>query len=76
MAVELARRALPVAVVLDVGLERAQELAAVLALGPLDRLQQAVAVEPQRVVVLKREQEGERAEVLVAGDLGGVPVGE
>ena len=61
MAVELPGRPLPVAVVLDVRLERAQELAAVLALGALDRLQEAVAVEPQRVLVLKREQQGERA---------------
>ena len=76
VAVELAGRALPVAVVLDERLQRAQQLAAVLALGALDRLQEAVAVEAQRVVVLEREQQGEGAEVAVRGDVGGVAVGE
>src|SRR5690606_12881886 len=52
VAVELARGPLPIAVVLDERLERPQQLAAVLALGPLDRVEQAVAVEAQRVVVL------------------------
>ena len=43
MAVEPAGGALPVAVVLDECLERAQELAAVLALGALDGIEQTVA---------------------------------
>ncbi len=46
------------------------ELVAVVALGSLDGVEDAVAVDAQRVVVLEREQEGERAEVLVGRNLG------
>ena len=45
VAVELARGALPVPVLLDERLERAQQLVAVVALGVLDRVEDAVAVE-------------------------------
>src|SRR4051794_26824027 len=76
MAVQLPRRPLPVAVVLDERLQRAQQLPAVLALRALDRLQEAVAVEAQGVVVLEREQQGEGAEVTVRGDVGGLAVSD
>src|SRR6185436_10489112 len=58
--------ALPVA--LDGGLERAHELAAVVALTVLDRAEQRLAEEPQGVGVLQREQELEGAEVAVRRD--------
>ena len=69
VAVELARRALPLAVLLDERLERAQQLVAVLAAAVLERAEQRVAVEPQRLVVLEREDQLEGAEVAVGGDL-------
>src|SRR3954447_4330720 len=65
MAVELARRRLPLAVGLDEGLERAHELAAVVALALLDRPEQRLAEQRQRVGVLEREQQLEGAEVAV-----------
>src|SRR5215218_651767 len=65
VAVELARRLLPLPVALDEGLERAHELAAVGSFPLLDRREDRVAEQPQRVVVLQREQELERAEVAV-----------
>src|SRR5262245_45422261 len=74
MTIELARGPLPVPVVLDEGLERAQELAAVLALAALDRLEQAVAVKAEGFVVLEGEEQRERAEVAVGGNLGPVAV--
>ena len=68
VAVELARRALPLPVLLDERLERAHQLVAVLAARVLERAEHAVAVEPQRLVVLEREEELEGAEVAVRGD--------
>src|SRR5215218_7736919 len=65
VAVELARGALPLAVLLDERLERADQLVAVLAARVLERSEHAVAVEPQRVVVLERQQELEGAQVAV-----------
>src|SRR4051794_1849018 len=67
VAVELARRALPLAVLLDERLERADQLVTVLAARVLERAEHAVAVQPQRVVVLERQQELERAEVAIGG---------
>src|SRR4051812_33458170 len=67
VAVELARRLLPLAVALDERLERAHQLAAVRALPLLDGGQDRVAEQPQRVVVLQREQELEGAEIAVGG---------
>src|SRR4051794_29931632 len=62
VAEQLARGALPLAVLLDEHLERAQQLVAVVAVAAvLERAEDAVAVEPQRVVVLEREQELRRA---------------
>ena len=69
VAVELARRPLPLAVLLDERLERADQLVAVLAGRVLERAEHAVAVEPQRLVVLQRQQQLERAQVAVGGDL-------
>ena len=64
---ERLRRPLPLPVALDEGLERAHQLAAVGALGVLDRREDRVAEQPQRVVVLQREQQLEGAEVAVGG---------
>src|SRR3954468_17135876 len=69
VAEQLARRALPLAVLVDEDLERAQELVAVVAAAVLERAEHAVAEEAQRVVVLKREQQLERAEVAVRRDM-------
>src|SRR5215211_5664414 len=63
VAIKLAGRALPLAVALDERLERAHQLAAVGALALLDRREDRVAEEPQRVVVLQRQEQLERAEV-------------
>src|SRR5438552_3713033 len=57
VAVEPPRRGLPLPVALDEGLERAHELAAVMALAALDRTEQRLAEQPQRVGVLERQQE-------------------
>src|SRR4051812_9516808 len=54
VTVELARRALPLPVALDEGLQGAHELAAVGALAVLDRREDRVAEEAQRLVVLER----------------------
>src|SRR4051812_34322548 len=67
VAEERACGALPLAVLLDEGLERAQQLVAVLAAAVLERAEHAVAEEAQGVVVLQREQELERAEIAVRG---------
>src|SRR5215212_5950169 len=56
MAVELARGPLPLPVALDERLERAHQLPAVGALALLDRGEDGVAEEAQRVVVLQRQQ--------------------
>src|SRR4051812_37290381 len=69
VAEELARGALPLPVLLYEHLERAQELVAVFAAAVLERPEHAVAEEPQRVVVLERQEELERAEVAVGGDV-------
>ena len=69
VAEERLRRALPLPVALDEGLQRAHQLAAVGALGVLDRRQDRVAEQPQRVVVLQREQQLEGAEVAVGREL-------
>src|ERR1700733_3273851 len=61
VAEDLAGGLLPLAVLLDEGLQRAQQLAAVLLVARLDRAEHAVAVEAERVVVLAREQQGEGA---------------
>src|SRR4051794_23997447 len=63
MAVQAPRGGLPLAVGLDERLERSHELGAVLAFPALYRGKQGVAVQPQRVGVLEREQQLERAEV-------------
>src|SRR5215211_1118477 len=68
VAVELARGLLPLPVALDEGLERAHQLAAVGALALLDRGEDRVAEEPQRVVVLEGEQQLEGPEVAVGGE--------
>src|ERR1700755_165952 len=65
MTVEGARCPLPLSVALDEGLERAHQLAPVGALGLLDRREDRVAEEPQRVVVLERQQQLEGAEIAV-----------
>src|SRR4051794_40791731 len=67
MAVELPRGALPLAVALDERLERAHQLAAVGALAVLDRREDRVAEQPQRLVVLEREQQLEGTEVVEGG---------
>ena len=61
VAVQPPRRALPLAVLLDERLERAHQLAAVVALAVLDRAEDRVAEQPQRLVVLQREQQLEGA---------------
>src|SRR5215211_8838087 len=73
MAVELARRPLPLPVALDERLERAHQLAAVGALAVLDGGEDRVAEEPQRVVLLQRQQQLERAEVVICGEIGPHP---
>ena len=81
MAVELARGALPLPVALDERLQGAHQLAAVGTLAILDRSEDRVAEQAQRVVVLEREQQLERAEVAERRQEGcrrpaaGVPVG-
>src|SRR3954464_14210283 len=65
VAEELACGALPLAVLLDEALERAQQLVAVLAAAVLERAEHAVAEEAEGVVVLQREEQLERAEVAV-----------
>src|SRR4051812_23313243 len=65
VAEQLPRDPLPRAVALDEGLQGAHELAAVGALALLDRGEDGVAEQAQRVVVLEREQELEGAEVAV-----------
>src|SRR5829696_3279345 len=77
VAVELARGPLPLPVALDERLERAHQLAAVGALAVLDGGEDRVAEEPQRVVVLERQQQLERAEVAERRQrlLGAVAVG-
>src|SRR6187551_3846697 len=73
VAVQLACRLLPLAVLLDERLERADQLVPVLAARSVERTEDAVAVEPQRVVVLQREQQLEGPEVAVRRD-GRLPV--
>src|SRR3954463_6521370 len=70
VAVELARGALPLAVLLDERLQRADQLVTVLAARVLERAEHAVAVEPQRVIVL------ERAEPVVEEEPRGFSAGE
>src|SRR4051794_24052885 len=67
VAVELARRLLPLAVALDERLQRTHQLPAVGALALLDRGKDGVAEQAQSIVVLQREQQLERAEVAVGG---------
>src|SRR4051794_7846256 len=71
MTVQLARGALPLAVALDERLERAHQLAAVGALALLDRGEDRVAEQAQRLVVLQRQQQLERAQVAVGGEPDG-----
>src|SRR5687768_18443001 len=68
VAVELASRALPLSVLLDEGLQRADQLVTVLPARVLQRAEHAVAIEPQRVVVLERQQQLEGAEVAIRRD--------
>src|SRR5829696_7922303 len=68
VAEELARGALPLPVAFDERLQRAHQLAAVRALAVLDRGEDRVAEQPQRLVVLQREQQLEGAEVAVGGE--------
>ena len=67
VAEQLPRRPLPLAVLLDEGLQRADQLVAVLAAALLERAQHALAVERQRLVVLEGQQQLEGAEVAVGG---------
>src|SRR4051794_1937247 len=71
VAVQAARRRLPLAVALDEGLQRAHELAPVVALAALDRAEQRLTEEAQRVRVLQRQQQLEGPEVTVGGHAGG-----
>src|SRR3954453_5909144 len=75
VTVELLGGSLPLAVALDEGLQRAHQLAAVGALAVLDRREDRVAEEAQRLVVLEREQQLEGAEVAVGGEAAGLPRG-
>ncbi len=68
VAEEPARGGLPLPVALDERLQRADELAAVVALVRLDGSQQRLAEQAQRVGVLQGEQQREGAEVAVGGD--------
>src|SRR3954469_17853168 len=68
VAVEPPGSGLPLAVALDERLERAHQLAAVVALAVLDRAEQRLAEQPQRVGVLEGEQQLERGEVAVRRD--------
>src|SRR6185312_2918378 len=68
VAVQASRGRLPLAVALDEGLKRAHELAAVVALAVLDRPQQGLAEQAQRIGLLQGEQQLEGAEVAVGGD--------
>src|SRR4051794_14801624 len=77
VTVELLGGSLPLAVALDEGLQRAHQLAAVGALAVLDRREDRVAEQAQRVVVLEREQQLEGTEVAVgrearAGAVAGI----
>src|SRR3954468_6722765 len=74
VTVELLGGSLPLAVALDEGLQRAHQLAAVGALTVLDRREDRVAEQPQRVVVLERQQQLEGAEVTVRRQPGGAAV--
>src|SRR4051794_8454009 len=74
MTVQLAGGALPLAVAFDERLQRAHQLAAVRALALLDRREDRVAEQPQRLVVLEREQQLERAEVAIGREPRGRPV--
>src|SRR4051794_13446704 len=65
VAVELPRGALPLPVAFDERLERAHQLAAVGSLTLLDGGEDRVAEQPERLVVLQREQQLEGAEVAV-----------
>src|SRR6185503_2975869 len=65
------RRGLPLAVALDERLERAHELAAVVALVGLDRAERRLAEQAQRVGVLQRQQQREGSEVAVGGERAG-----
>src|SRR5436305_1693965 len=68
MAVQAASGPLPLAVLLDERLQGSHQLAPVVALGGLDRAEDRVAEQPQRLVVLEREQQLEGAQVLVRCD--------
>src|SRR5215211_3430331 len=74
VAVQPPRGRLPLAVALDERLERAHQLAAVVALAALDRREQRLAEQPQRIGVLQREQQLERAQVAECRDAGFRPV--
>src|SRR4051812_10409350 len=63
VAEQAPRGGLPLAVALDERLERAHQLAAVVALAVLDRAEQRLAEEAQRVAVLQRQQQLEGAEI-------------
>src|SRR5436305_2135923 len=68
VAVQPPRRPFPLAVLLDERFQRTHQLAAIRALAGLDRTQDRVAEQPQRLVVLQRQQELEGAEVAVRAD--------
>src|SRR3954452_19458422 len=70
VTVQLARGSLPLAVAFDERLERTHQLAAVRAFPLLDRGEDRVAEQPQRLVVLEREEQLKGAEVLVGGEPG------
>src|SRR3954447_26234150 len=73
VAVQAPRGGLPLPVALDEGLERAHELAAVVALAVLDRPEQRLAEQAQRVGVLRGEQQLEGAQVAERRDAGDRP---
>src|SRR5882762_4213595 len=65
VAVQPLGRALPLPVALDERLQRAHQLVAVVAVGGLDRAEDGVAEEPERIVVLEGEQQLEGAELAI-----------
>src|ERR1700736_3581584 len=68
MAVEAPGGPLPWPVLLDEGLQRPHQLTTIVALAGFDRREDRVAEQPEGLVVLEREQQLKRAEVLVGSD--------
>ncbi len=68
VAIEPSRRPLPLAVLLDERLQRADQLAAVTTLARGDRAEDRVAKQAQRLLVLQRQQQLKGAQVLIRRD--------